>query len=252
MTRSLLSFAAALTAMVSVAFAQGPPPVQAKLRLLAYLSDLQQPEIFAHDPTAADNVPGVRAAIKGYLNDEFSSVTTKSRKVVFTTKADHASIKRPGELIGEGTLPATGNTAIFVFLPGKPGDKAKSQIMAIDDSKRAFPPGSYHVTNISSQTVRLMLEKTTYDFTPGKAIQITDPPVRATGQSGMRAFVQKGDKWTPISAGLWPHPGEGRNLALIFQSPTSGNMELRAFDDVLPRELPPQQGAAAPTTATAP
>jgi hypothetical protein len=244
MIRHLLVTITAAAVTASLLHAQNPPTVQAKVRLLAYIPDLQQDEAFAHDPTADASVAGVTAPIKSYLNHEFSTVPTKSRKIVFTTKADHGSINRPGELIGEATLPASGNSAIFVFLPGKPGDKAKSLVMALDDSKQAFPPGSYHITNISPQTVRLMLEKSNYDFVPGKAILIKDPPVRESNQSGMRAFIQKGDKWQPLSAGLWPHPGQGRNLALIFQNPETGNVELRGFDDVPPRDPVPGEGSA--------
>lgn len=245
MIRHLITLSAALVATVSISPAQGPPPVQAKLRLLAFMPSLQMEEAYAHDPAADDGVAGVAAPIKSYLNHEFSTVLTKSRKVVFTTKPDHASINRPGEVIGEGTLPAASNTAIFVFLPGKPGDKAKDQIMAIDDSKKTFPPGSFHITNIGAQTVRLTLEKTNYDFTPGKVALITDPPVGETGQSVMQAFVQKGTNWVRISAGRWPHPGRGRNLALIFQNPATGNMELRGFDDMPATEAQEQQGTAA-------
>lgn len=246
MIRHLITLTAALAATVSISPAQGSPPTQAKLRLLAFMPALQQEEAYAHDPAADEGVAGVAAPIKSYLNHEFSTVLTKSRKVVFTTKPDHASINRPGEVIGEGTLPAAGNTAIFVFLPGKPGDKAKNQVMAIDDSKRTFPPGSFHITNIGTQTVRLTLEKTNYDFAPGKVILITDPPVGETHQSIMQAFVQKGpNNWVRIAAGRWPHPGRGRNLALIFQNPATGNMELRGFDDMPATEATEEQGTAA-------
>ena len=245
MIRHLIPLTATLMATVSLSPAQGPPPAQAKLRLLAFTPALQLEEAYAHDPAADEGVAGVPAPIKTYLNHQFSTVLTKSRKVVFTTKPDHGSINRPGEVIGEGTLPAAGNTAIFVFLPGKPGDKAKDQVMVIDDSKRTFPPGSFHITNIGTQTVRLTLETTNYDFPPGKVTLITDPPVGEIQQSIMQAFVQKGTNWVRVAAGRWPHPGRGRSLALIFQNPVSGNIELKGFDDMPATEATEGQGTVA-------
>jgi hypothetical protein len=240
--------AALAAASVSIATAQAPPPViQAKVRLLAFTPEIKAPEAYAHDPTAAPDISGVKIEIKSYLNHESYLVATRSKKVVFTTKPDHASIGRQGELIGEASLPTTGNSAIFVFLPGKPGDKATNLVMAVDDSKRSFPPGSFHITNISPQVVRLKLENTQYDFTPGKTLLISNPPIGEHHQSGMEAFVQKGNTWSPIASGFWPIPKTGRNLALIYQNPATGRVSLRGFDDVPPSDSPAQGTVSAPT-----
>jgi hypothetical protein len=235
-------------ASISIAAAQAPAPViQAKVRLLAFTPELSKPEVYAHDPAAAADILGVKTEIKSYLNHQSCLVATRSKKVVFTTKPDHASIGRQGELIGEASLPATGNSALMVFLPGKPGDKATNLVMAVDDSKRAFPPGSFHITNISPQVVRLKLEKTQYDFTPGKTLLISDPPIGENHQAGMEASVQKGNAWSPVASGFWPIPKSGRNLALIFQNPATGRIALHSFDDV-----PPPSDSAAQGTASSP
>jgi hypothetical protein len=240
-------------ASVATAAAQAPAPViQARVRLLAFTPELKTPEAYAHDPTAAADIPGVKIEIKSYLNDESYLVPTRSKKVVFTSKPDHASMGRQGELIGEASLPTTGNSAIMVFLPGKPGDKAANLVMAVDDSKRSFPPGSFHITNISPQVVRLKLEKSQYDFTPGKTLLISDPPIGEHHQSGMEAFVQKGNAWSPIASGFWPIPKTGRNLALIYQNPATGRVSLRGFDDVTPTDAEAPGATSAPTTSATP
>jgi len=235
----------------SIVAAQAPAPVvQAKVRLLAFTEELCKPEIYAHDPTAAADIPGIKAEIKSYLNHQGYTVATRSKKVVFTTKPDHASISRQGELIGEASLPTTSNSAIMIFLPGKPGDKAANLMMAVDDSKRAFPPGSFHITNISPKNVRLKLEKTQYDFTPGKTLLITDPPIGENHQAGMETFVQNGNAWSRVSAGYWPIPKSTRNLAIIYQHPATGRITLNGFDDVPPSDAPAPAASSASTQST--
>jgi hypothetical protein len=223
-----------LGATLASVSAQDNPPTTVEVRMLAFTPDLQQKDVFAQDPAAKDGTPSVAAPIKTYLNHQFSTIPLLSRKLAFTTKADHASLTRPGEKIGEVTLPEKVNSAILVFLPGK--EPGTSKIMVIDDSKRAFPAGSFHVTNISPLPVRLVLEQKTYEVPAGGISLIENPPVREGQMSGMRAFAQRGGTWETIATSLWPHPGRARGVKILYQNPTSGKIELRAFDDVPPRE----------------
>jgi hypothetical protein len=239
MIRSLLFIPALIGATTLGAFAQ-QPAVQAKIRLLAFTPDLQFQEAFARDPSIQDGSEAALTPINTYLESDPLTVPTKSRKIAFTTKSDFGSINRPNELIGEATLPASARSAIFVFLPGKAGDKAKSQIMVFDDSKQAFPAGSLNIVNISPQAVRLSLENKNYDFTPGKTILIPEPPLRPGNLTGMRAFVQKGSTWTPLSTGIWSYTKSRRKLAIIFQNLATAKIELRTFEDTPPSEEPPQ------------
>lgn len=224
--------------------AQTPPGAKVEIRMLAFSPDLQKPEAYAHDPAADPTAVSVAAPIKTYLNHQFSNVQLKTRKITFTTKPDRASLTRDGELIGEVTLPDGANSAILLFLPGKPGDKARCQIMAINDSKKAFPAGSYHVTNLSPLPIRMMLEEKNFDFKPGAVMLIEDPPVREGRQTGMRTFAFKDNAWKAIATGLWPHPGNARGVLVLFQDPVTTDVQLRAFDDDPPRE--PQAATAAP------
>jgi len=239
------------SASVSVSAAQAPAQVaqskvpQAKVRLLAFSPEQRKPEVYAHDPAAAADTPGVKVEIKNYLNHESYLVATGSKKVVFTTKPDHASIGRPGELIGEVSLPATSNSSILVFFPGKPDGKAANAVMAVDDSKRAFPAGSFLVINVSPHAVKLKLEKVLYDCIPGKTLLISKPPEGENYQARMEAYVQKGNEWTRIAAGIWPVPEETRNLSLLYLNPATGQVCLRGFDDIKPADEPSQGTASA-------
>lgn len=215
--------------------AQEPPSIQVEIRTLAFSTGLQQPDAHAQDPAAGEAAASVAAPIKTYLNHQFVPIQLKSRKIAFTTKPDRASLTREGELIGEVTLPQDVSSAILLFLPGKPGGKAKCQILAIDDSKRAFPPGSYHATNLSSLPIRLMLERTSYEIKPGQRLVIDEPPMRDNGQAGMRTFAFRNNSWQPVATGLWQNPGDARSVLVLFQNPATGEVQLRAFDDDPPR-----------------
>lgn len=89
----------------------------------------------------------------------------------------------------------------------------------------------------------MLLEQKEYDFKPGGTVLIKDPPVREGNQIGMRTFVFKNNEWEPIATSLWPHPGQNRSVLVLFQNPTSGDVQLRAFDDSGPRAA--QSNAAA-------
>jgi hypothetical protein len=214
-----------------------------EIRMLAFSADLDLDEAYAHDP-ATPGAASVKAPIKTYLNNDFSTIQLASPKISFTTKPDPASLTREGELIGEVNLPSDVNSAILLFLPSGSGGKAKCIILPINDSKRAFPAGSYHATNLSPFPVRLELEEKKFEFKPGQTLMIEDPPTREGGRIGMHAFAFEKKAWNPIGAGLWSHPGATRKVLVLFLNPETKTVQLRAYSDVPPRE--PQAAPAAP------
>lgn len=216
--------------------AQESPTVKVEIRSLAFEPSLRSDKAFIHDPASGGTSPAVPLAIKTYLNHQFATVLLKSRRLVITTTPDVASLTRDGEVIADATLPTQVNSAILLFLPARNGTKARCEVMVIDDSKRAFPAGSYHASNLSPTPVRLMLENKSFDFKSGQVLLIEDPPVREGNQSGMRAFAFKDQAWKQVSTGLWPHPGQARSLLVMHSNPRSSELEIRAFDDVPPRK----------------
>lgn len=214
--------------------AQDKPLVKVDIRMLAFSPELQLDEAFAQDPAAADTAASIPAPVKSYLNHQFATMQLNSRKIIFTTKPDRASLTRVGELIGEVNLPDGVNSAILIFLPGKQGSKCRNQIIVINDATKAFPAGSIHITNLSPLLVRIALEQKVFEFKPGQTTLIENPPVRDGQMTGMRTFAFKDNNWIPVSTGLWPHPGAARSLKVLFQN-GAGDIQLRAFDDVPPR-----------------
>ena len=227
-----------LTAMLLPLAAQ-QPTLRVELRLLAFQSDQAADEVYLHDPAAPAATAAVKVAIKSYLNHEFASVALTGRRLVLTTKPDGGSAGRAAELLGETVLPEGMRSAILLFLPAPADSKAHSHILVIDDSKRAFPAGSFRVDNLSPQPVRIVLEEKTYNFKPGEIQLITDPPVRAGKQSGMKAFAFHDNAWQRIGSGIWPHPGKNRVVQVLFENTDTHQVQLRAYDDVPPREPAP-------------
>ena len=234
-----LAILAGITTLLLPLAARGNPPTRTEIRLLAFQPDLASDEVYAHDPAAPAETAAVHTPIKSYLNHEFATVMLTGNRIVFTTSPERASLARAGELLGETTLPEGVRSAILLFLPAKPNGKGRCQILPIDDSKRAFPAGSFRVSNLSPQPVRIMLEEKTYDFKPGEIQLITDPPVRAGNQSGMKAFAFHDQIWQRIGSGIWPAPGANRVVQVLFCNPATGQVQLRAFDDVPPRAPAP-------------
>ena len=226
---------AVLMAMLPPLHAREQPATRAEIRLLAFQPDLATDEAYVHDPDAPAETVAIKVSIKSYLNHEFDTVMLTGNRIVITTKPERASLTRSNEVLGMADLADGVRSAILLFLPAPPNGKNRSHIMVIDDSKRAFPAGSFRISNLSTLPVRIVLEKKTYDFKSGEVQLITDPPVRAGNQSGMKAFAFHDEIWQRIGSGIWPAPGTNRVLQVLFSNTAKGHVQLRAFDDVPPR-----------------
>ncbi len=226
---------AVLMAMLPPLHAREQPATRAEIRLLAFQPDLATDEAYVHDPDAPAETVAIKVSIKSYLNHEFDTVMLTGNRIVITTKPERVSLTRSNEVLGMADLPDGVRSAILLFLPAPPNGKTRFHIMVIDDSKRAFPVGSFRVSNLSPLPVRIVLEEKSYDFKPGEVQLITDPPVRAGKQSGMKAFAFHDKIWHRIGSGIWPAPGTNRVVQVLYGNTVKGQVQLRAFDDVPPR-----------------
>jgi hypothetical protein len=236
MIRPSLLIAALLAALPAAG--QAPAAAPLELRLLAFNSTLGLDSAHAHDP-ATPGAPSAALPVKTYLNHEFSTLAPGGRRLAFTAKPDPGSLTRDGELLGEVTLAEGTRSAILLFLPTPPGGKSRFKILAVDDSPKAFPAGSFKVYNLSPEAVRIQLETRNFDFKPGAHALIADPPVGDNHHSAMRAFAFHNKQWQRVATGLWPPPGEARVLQILFLHPQTGQVQLRGFDDVPPRAPTP-------------
>lgn len=210
---------------------QPPPGRTVHLRLLAFDSESIPQESFAFEPVSAKPVAGVPAPIKSYLNHEFLSLRIAGNDIVFSKSSKPEDKGNAGLLIGKVSLPKSADRFLLVFLPG--ADHAY-RILALDDSTKDFPLGSYRVISLSRFPVKMTLEDKAYDFKPGQSTVITDPPVQANNHSAMSAYRQIDGKWQQIRSGLWPAPGKKRSVQIFFDVPGSQATDLRAFRDVSP------------------
>ncbi len=216
-----------------------PALIPLQLRLLAFQPGQATEQAFLHDPAAPPTTGGIKAPVKSYLNHEFIPVIAAPPKLILTKSADRASLDQPDQRLAEITLPGGLRSAVVICLPEATGLNHSFRVLVIDDSKKAFPPGSFRVTNLSNSQVRIELEKRPWVIKPGATEMIIDPPVRHGNLSGMKTFVLDGQDWRRIASGIWPHPGKERVIQLLFYHPVTKQVQLRAFDDVPPREPAP-------------
>jgi hypothetical protein len=216
--------------------APAPAPQDApglKIRALTFGLDSPPTEVFAHDPASGGKIPGVKLDLKTYLNHEFNLQPSQAESLIFTKSADVASTKDVASVIAKAKVPANLKSGIFMFLPGtgKAGD-TPFRVLVIEDSKRAFPPGSFKVMNLSPHGVRIQLENQNFDFASGETKVIEDPPVGPNNASGMKAFSSVNGQVQRIGAGIWPHPGTKRSLQVLFLNPKTEQVEIRGIRDV--------------------
>ena len=214
-----------------------------RVRLLSFSAAFSVPEAYIFDPAGKPDAVPTKAMIKEYLNHESQTVTLAGRKIAVSSSKDRASLARPDQLLGEVTLPEGAQSVILLFLPSPEVGKSKYKILAINDDTRAFPPGSFHISNFSPQPVRITLEKETFDFKPGDTKVVTDPPAGKNHLYDMSAKTFKNDEWQRVASGVWPNPGRGRVLQIIHINPVSGQIQLRGFDDVPPRPMQDNDGS---------
>lgn len=216
-------------------FAEPAPTIHAEIRLLAFSSDFVMDEVFAQDPAATPTAASVKTSVRSGLNHEFTTLQLTGPKIVFTKKADRESMTREGELVGEVSMPDGVKSAILLLIPPAKESKALCRIMAINDSKRAFPAGSYFATNMSPLKVRMILQEKNFDFNPSQTMLIEHPPMNADHQIGMETFAFKDNAWLQMAASIWSDPGKRRTVLIFYPDVATGYVQLRAFDDVMPR-----------------
>lgn len=165
--------------------------------------------------------------VKSFLNHEFDTLKLKDNKLKFTA----AAAGGPAEEIGSCEIPAKAASVILVFMPDAPDSKT-CKIVVVEDSAKAFPPGSFKIANLSEVPVKIELEKKEFEFKPGEIGTIEDPPVGANQASGMKGYSQREDGWQAFVSAIWPHPGGKRVLQLVTANPATGQLEMRGVRDI--------------------
>lgn len=219
-------FTAAAAFLTLLAPATAAPEYQ--IRGLSMNPGLPLTELHVHDAAGKAKVGVIQ--LKTFLNHEADTLEVKSPKLVFTAKADPASALNPAEVIGRCELPAKPGSVILLFLP-EVADKPACKVLVVDDSMKAFPPGSILMVNSSSLPVKIELEKKPYEFKAGTMKLITGMPVGESNTAGMKGYCERDGKWQMFSSGIWPHPGEKRVLQVLTDN-ASGLVDIRGVRDV--------------------
>ena len=222
-----------------------------ELRLLSFNPGGGQQEVFVHDPAAQDAAEGKQCMVKSYLNHEFVSIGLTGRTLVLTTKAARTSLNETGAKVAKVAMPEGVDRGILVLFPAPKNEEYLCRALLIDDSAKAFPPGSLNIINMSPLPVRLTLEKDVVDFKPGDRKVIKDPPVRENNHTSVKAFCYKDNEWKRVASGLWPHPGTKRRFQILFENPQTHEIELRGYLDIAAIDRP-KPGEGEPPSGDAP
>lgn len=219
-------FTAMAAAFLSAITAYGQ---EYQLRGISVKADVPGPELHVHHDGGTPDAGVIQ--VKSFLNHEADAVKLKGSKIVLTTQAGAASVKDPALVVGSCQLPAKGGSVILLFVPEKEGSPA-CKIVVLDDSKKAFPPGSIKIANLGSLPVKLELEKKAFDFKPGEIRNIEDPPVNESNNIGIKGTCEAGGQWQLFTSGVWAHPGPKRVLQVITDNASTKLVDIRGYRDV--------------------
>ncbi|QJE97303.1 hypothetical protein [Luteolibacter luteus] len=215
-------------AAISWALPAAGAPEEYRVRALSLLPT-PPAEVHLHDAGGKGTAGVVHP--KSFLNHEYELLKTKGGAVVLTTKADPGSVKVDGDVVGECELPAKAGSYILLMLP-EDGSETKSKVVVVDSSAKAFPPGSFKVINTTTVPVKIELEGKPFEFAAGETKLIEKAPMGENQTAGMKASFERDGKWTTISSGVWPAPGDKRVLQILIESGANKRIELRGIRDV--------------------
>ena len=192
------------------------------------------PQVYAHDPNARGNPPGVKLEITEGLAPRHQALPIAGKTVVFTTTPDARSVEDPSLVIARKKLPEEYGSCLFVFLPGsgRPGEEP-FRVLLVDDSVRAFFPGAALVVNLSPTEVKLKLEAQIRAIKPGEREVILNVPVDANNQTRVSGAQNIGVEWRHFYESVWPPLGLDRMVVFVAMDP-AGKLEVQSFRDANP------------------
>lgn len=205
---------------------------QIGLRCLSFLVRDAPEKLYVHDPAAPEGTEGQPVSFKGYLNHQVDSIVLAGPNLVFTSSPSAESVANEKETVAKLKVPDALDRAILLFVPGGKDHPLPFRVIPVGDSRRAFPPGSIQVLNLSRDTVRMALEKSPYEFAPGEAELIEDPPSAGNGMAMMTAYRKIDDGWQRVASSRWALPGSKRSLQIIFTNPRGGRLEMKEIKDI--------------------
>lgn len=168
---------------------------------------------------------------KNFLNDDYETLETKGGELVLTRKAEAASAKVEEDIVGQCELPKQAGSYILMLIKD-PEKESKFKVVVIDASKKAFPPGSFKVINLSSVPVKIELEGKPFEIPAGEMKVIEKAPMGENQAAAMKASFERDGKWQGFSTGNWPQPDQKRVLQVITESGAKKRLEMKGIRDV--------------------
>jgi hypothetical protein len=218
---SLICLSAALLGLLPLSLSAG----EVRIRALAFQADFP-PAVIAREPGAA--AAAVPLKVKSFLNHEADTVSLRGSSLTFTKGAPAEDAQ-----LGELEIASGAKSIILLFIAkSATADDHRSRVVAIDDSAKSFPPGSFKIANFSPVPVKIELGGQTYEIAPDEITLVDKPVFGETQTAAMRALCKKDDEWLLISSNSWTNPGTRRVLHIITRDPGTEQIELKSIRDV--------------------
>ncbi|MES2475091.1 MAG: hypothetical protein V4640_04875 [Verrucomicrobiota bacterium] len=188
-------------------------------------------ELHAHN--ADGNTTAGMVEIKAYLNHEGATLKSKAGALVFTASMRPSSATDVNEVVGQVQIPAKLASAILIFLPETRDAKPpKCQVVAVDDSSKAFPGGSFKVVNASDSAAKVDLGGDVTEIPAGESKLISKVKYAAGDSVSMTAYTKSGEAWVNVSNGSWMNPGDKRVLQVFYKDAGADRVVLKGIRDV--------------------
>lgn len=218
-------------ALAASALSSATAKQEVKIRAMCFKEGFPK-TLYAHVPSGSLTVGEV--SVKSFLNHETNTLKLDGPELVFTDKSDPVSATDVNEHLGKLDVPAELKSAILLLIPNSTErNDFHCKVIAVDDSSKAFPPGSFKVVNLGKTTVKVVLEKKDYQFEPGEIKLIENPPFGDNQSVSMQAYWKMDGVWQLISSGVWTDPGTRRVLQVFTENPATHTIELKGIRDVV-------------------
>lgn len=146
--------------------------------------------------------------------------------------SDQVDASKPKEgLAATAKIPA-GARRMIALIVATPGATPPYQMMLIDDSPKAFPPGESRVVNLTPRDFALEAGEHKVGLSSGKVTNV--PPVKKVNefnQAQTNFYYRKGEAWEAFTERQMQYLDSMRRVFLIFSAPGAVQPEVRTIVD---------------------
>lgn len=183
----------------------------------------------------------VEVKLEKYLDSNQESLTLVENKILVGKSADNGFQAWETVSVNKSL-----KEVLLVFFPMADAKKPY-RVVAVDDSAKGFPLGSFLIANMSPSSLRFVVGEKPLEVKPGQFKLLSElENVKPNGQVAYYAYFQEEKDWKRLSTGFWSVVPRKRSFQIAYRNPKSRNVELKGYSDAFPvfKELLRKQEAA--------